>query len=250
MSTKTYRIFKKLSSVIMVFALLFGLLTVSSNTITAKAADSPVKMYSCDGETIYHAINTYTVYIQIEASSAGNKAVAIHYRTYENKWCDENATFFTKLNSETEIWKAEVTGPQLTEYAIKYVGDGVTYWDNNNGNNYQFSQPLGVANILALRYCYKTAENYKIYAAVKNLAYSKVVKVRYTEDNWATYQDVALQYDYSLATNNTEIWTTTLKLDPNKIDQFHYCLSYEVNGQTYWDNNFGANYGYYYYSPY
>lgn len=250
MSTTTNGIFKKVSSVIMVFALLLGLLTVSNNTITAKAADSPVKMYCCEGQTIYHGINNYKVYIQIAAGSAGSKSVYVHYRVNSYDWTDVSAAFLTKLNPETEIWVASISGSELTDYAIKYVGDGNVYWDNNNGKNYQFSQPLGVANIKALRYGSKTPSYYQIYAAVKNLAYNKVVKVRYTEDNWATYQEAELDYNHSISNSDTEIWCTTLTLDPTKTDQFYYCLSYEVNGQIYWDNNFGQNYNYYYYSPY
>ncbi|MDE6314730.1 MAG: CBM21 domain-containing protein [Lachnospiraceae bacterium] len=250
MSTKANNIFKKLSSVIMVFALLFGLLTVSGNTITAKAAESPVKMYYRDNQVIYHGINKYTVYIQIAAGSAATKAVAVHYRTYENEWVDADAAFYTKLDSETEIWKADIVGPGLTKYAIKYVGDSTVYWDNNNGNDYDFSQPLGVANVKAVRTSYPSANNYTVAAAVKNLAYTKVVKVRYTQDNWATYQDAELHYDHSISNTDSEIWTTTLKLDSSKTDNFHFCISYEVNGKTYWDNNFRDNYGYYFYNPY
>lgn len=249
MSTKANNIFKKLSSVIMVFALLFGLLTVSGNTITAKAAESPVKMYYRYGQTIYHGINRYTVYIQIAAGSAANKAVAVHYRTYENEWLDADATFYTKLDSETEIWKADIVGPGLTKYSIKYVGDNTVYWDNNNGNNYDFSQPLGVANVKAVSTSYPSATSYTVAAAVKNIAYTKVVTVRYTEDNWATYQDVDLQYKYPIADTDSEIWAANLKLNSSTTGGFQFCIRYEVNGQTYWDNNFGANYGFLY-SPY
>ena len=250
MSKRISNTIRKLSSVIMVFALLLGMLTVSGNTITAKASQSPVKLYSVEGKTIYHGLNSFNVYIQIAAGSAGSKAVSVHYRNYDDTWLDADATFLTKLDSETEIWKANVSGCGLSEYAIKYVGDGITYWDNNNGNNHSFYEPLGEANVKAVCSSYQTAANYNIYAAVKNLAYTKVVKVRYTEDNWATYQDVELHYSNTLTDSSTEIWTTTLHLDSSKIDNFHFCISYEVNGQTYWDNNWGANYDRSFYSPY
>ncbi|MDE6314732.1 MAG: CBM21 domain-containing protein [Lachnospiraceae bacterium] len=246
MSTKTYRIFKKLSSIVMVFALLLGLLTVSNNAITAKAADSPVKMYCCDAKTNSDSTMQYTVYIQIAANSAANKSVLVHYRINPYDWTDTYASYFTKLDSQTEIWKATITGSGLTEYAIKYVGDGNVYWDNNNGKNYLFSEPLGTANILALRIGTKVAGNYQITAAVKNLAFAKVVKVKYTEDNWKTYKEVPLNYLYSMPNSSTEIWTVSLNLNPYTVDQFHYCLSYQVNGQTYWDNNWGENYNFYY----
>jgi len=48
---------------------------------------------------------------------------------------------------------------------------------------------------------------------------------------------------------NIELWEVTLNLDKNKMDSFQFCVSYEVNGNTYWDNNFGANYNKNYYIP-
>lgn len=239
---------KKLSSIIMVFALLLGSLTVSGNTITVKASQTPVKLYSVDGQTIYHGISSYDVYIQIEAGSAGSKAVTVQYLSGDT-WLETNASFYTKLDSETEIWKASFYGSGLNEFKIKYVGDGTTYWDNN-GNSRQLSNPLGVANVKALRTGCKTAQYYDIYVAVKNIDYTKVVKVRYTQNNWATYEEANLQYDHTISGTDTEIWKTTLSLDSTQMDNFHYCISYLVNGQTYWDNNFGANYDTSFHSQY
>ena len=82
---------------------------------------------------------------------------------------------------------------------------------------------------------------------MKNPDYNKIVKVRYTQDNWATYKDIDLSYLSSISGTDSERWDITLNLDENKINDFHYCIYYQVNGQTYWDNNFGENYDKNYY---
>lgn len=248
---KTSKVFKKLSAIIMVFAMVFGLFGISGGGVTAKAATNPVKMYCYDYGYYRRGYTEYTVYMQIEASSAANKTAYVHYNAGEAGWVDQAATYVTKLDSNTEIWKATVGGyfPNI-EYAIKYIGDGHEYWDNNNGNNFTDDDVLGQANVKVKRLGHQNLSNFKIQATLKNLAYTKVVKVRYTLDNWATYQDVALNYETSSTTNNTEVWGVTLNLDESKRDSLQYCVSYEVNGQTHWDNNFGANYNGYYYSIY
>ena len=243
--------FKKLPAIIMVFAMLFGVLPMLNNGITAKASSNPVKLYSADHMYGRYSYKSHDIYIQVDARSAATKKVDVHYKSYNDVWLDAAATFVTKLDDNTEIWKATFKGNGLSgEYAIRYEGDGNTYWDNNNGNNYTSAYCLGEANIKAMRLKYQSAQNYTIQAAVKNLAYNKIVKVRYTEDNWATWHDVNLNYDSAIAGTNSEIWNVTLNLDSDKRASFHYCLCYEVNGQTYWDNNFGANYDFYFSNSY
>ncbi len=244
--------FKKLSAIIMVFAMLCGVLPMLGCGITAKASSNPVKLYAMEQGATKYGYRSYDIYVQVEAGSAATKAVYVHYEmSGSDEWQDVAATYLTKIDDNTEIWKASVYGWGLgSEYAIKYVGDGQTYWDNNNGNNYTYSDYLGVANVKSMRLTYQSSENYKIQAAVRNLAYSKVVKVRYTEDNWATYKDVDLSYVSAISGTDSEIWEVTLNLDPDKRDSFQYSLCYQVNGQTYWDNNFGSNYDSTYYRGY
>lgn len=240
---------KKLSAVIMTFAMLFGLLPMLGCGITAKADYNPVKMYSVDTTFSRYGITTRNIYIQVDAGSAANKQVYVHYELVnEDEWQDAQASFVTKLDDNTEIWKATVSGIITGQFAIKYVGDGQVYWDNNNGNNYAYDDILGTANVSAQR-LRSSLDGYSLYVAVKNLAYNKVVRVRYTYDNWATYQDADLTYSYTLTGTNNEIWGTTLSI-PSSTSGFQFCVYYQVNGQTYWDNNFGSNYDSSYYRAY
>lgn len=235
---------KKLSAIIMAFAMIFSVMGICGNDITAKAASNPVKMYSSEITFSKYGITRYNVYIQIDANSASNKKVYVHHSTYDQGWVDEEATFVAKTDSNTEIWKASVSGIQSENYAIKYVGDGVTYWDNNNGKDYYANDAVGTAVVKAV-----PGNPYiDIGVVVKNLAYNKEIKVRYTTDNWATYKEANLSYYRSSTDGSMEYWTTDI--DGDDSDGFQYCISYTVNGKTYWDNNFGQNYNGSFYRPY
>ena len=76
---------------------------------------------------------------------------------------------------------------------------------------------------------------------MQNYGYNKVVKVRYTTDNWATFKDADLTY-YSTYDDGTEYWSVELDSSVKIDSNFKYAISYTVNGVTYWDNNFGLNY--------
>ena len=85
---------------------------------------------------------------------------------------------------------------------------------------------------------------------VKMYYCDRVATVKYTQDNWATCQEAALSYSSDYINNsNYENWTVTLNLNENKMDSFHYYVTYQVNGHTYIDNNFGANYNTSHYLP-
>lgn len=78
---KLHNTVKKLSAIIMVFAMMFSVFAMSGSKLAVKAASNPVKMYCCDMEGSYHGTLQYSVYIQVDASSAANKAVSvIHFQ--------------------------------------------------------------------------------------------------------------------------------------------------------------------------
>lgn len=99
-------------------------------------------------------------------------------------------------------------------------------------------------------------------ATVQNLGAVKKVGIAWTDNNWATNQKSYLSYEYSLP-NNYEQWGLDFKplgrLDSYYIGSWRnyitnqtraggtsvtieYAIFYEVNGNTYWDNNSGQNY--------
>lgn len=82
---------------------------------------------------------------------------------------------------------------------------------------------------------------------VANLAYNKRVVIHQELHN-GQWEDIPLTYSNSTSTG-TEIWKTiTVKTiygnNPTPTNAYGEKLAvrYEVNGQTYWDNNNGANY--------
>ena len=237
---------KKVSILALVICLFTTLFTFSNNHIKANAATTKVQMYYLNTIPRYHNSSLHEVYVILDSNGA-NKQVTLHYEDEAGAtWKDLNGEFVKNLNNGTEIWKIKLEDKTCLQYAIRYDVDGVTYWDNNNNNNYTFTNELGAANLkLNTPSEYGlNAEYYPINVTVKNLGYNKVVKVRYTQDNWATYMDKELSYSYANS-DGTETWGTTLNLDYNKRDQVHYAISYTVNGVTFWDNFFGDNYNYY-----
>lgn len=81
------------------------------------------------------------------------------------------------------------------------------------------------------------------YIAVQNLAYDKKVTVHYSLDGGKTWADTAASYLRTNPSDNYEVWKFKT---PSSSEDFQgpikYCIKYEVNGQTYWDNNNGSNY--------
>lgn len=242
---KIRKTLRKLTAIAITLVILSGML------ITSKADYNPVNMYYCDNVINWRGSLQFNVYVQIDAGSAANKQVIIHYNAGNGKWEDKNASYLTTIDGNKEIWVANISGFGISgEYAIKYIGDGITYWDNNNGKNYTNDDILGVANVEAIRAHYQTPNNYYVYAAVKNIGNEKKVTVRYTQNNWVSYEDVDLSYYHSAPDGKDfEYWNCTLNLDEDKMDDFQYCIRYEVNGQTFWDNNFGRNYDKSFYRP-
>lgn len=111
-------------------------------------------------------------------------------------------------------------------------------------SNINLQEALGGTEIKVLHgVAKKSMDNYPIYTALINLGPIKVVKVRYTEDNWKNVKERELSYKKSVK-NDLELWGTSIKLESKSTDKFQYAISYEVNGMTYWDNNIGENHNF------
>ncbi|ORE08536.1 hypothetical protein BCV72DRAFT_323564 [Rhizopus microsporus var. microsporus] len=71
---------------------------------------------------------------------------------------------------------------------------------------------------------------------VVNIAYEKLVKVRYTLDNWQTYQEVQATYKESTL-DSKDRFIFRIDLVVNTAHHISLALQYLVNGKEYWDNN-------------
>lgn len=80
--------------------------------------------------------------------------------------------------------------------------------------------------------------------SVDNLAYSKVVEIVY-RDSDNQWKAVPATYRHGSG-NNKEVWEagwtrTTAGASPVPAINLEFAVKYQVNGQTYWDNNSGQN---------
>ena len=240
--TKTH-IFKKSVSLALAFTMLLSLFCIMSKTNVGAVTDK-VSMYSSDVTFVKYGMITRNIYIKT-TDNASSQQVYVHYNYMSGEeWRDKQAEYFTTLSDGSKIFKASITSFK-DEYAIKYISDGNEYWDNNNGNNYH-SEDIGSAPITVRRiYTLSTGlgSEYTVNVVLKNYSYEKDVKVRYTEDNWATKHDVAMHY-VSTNDDGTEVWSVTLNLSNSSLENLEFCAYYynSSNNQTYWANNFGQNY--------
>ena len=240
--TKTHKL-KKSVSLALAFTMLLSLFCIMSKTNVGAVTDK-VSMYSSDVTFVKYGMVTRNIYIKT-TDNASSQQVYVHYNYMSGEeWRDKQAEYFTTLSDGSKIFKASITSFK-DEYAIKYISDGNEYWDNNNGNNYH-NEVIGSAPITVRRdYSQSTSfdSQYTVNVVLQNFGYEKDVKVRYTEDNWATHQDVAMHY-VSTNDDGTELWTVTLNVNDSSLENFEFCAYYynSSNNQTYWANNFGQNY--------
>lgn len=83
------------------------------------------------------------------------------------------------------------------------------------------------------------------YIAVKNLGYNQKVTVHYNSNSMGnTWNDIPASYVKTNPSDGYEIWSfqTPTCYEGAGPDNIQYAIKYEVNGQTYWDNNNGQNY--------
>ena len=229
---------KKVISIVTVLSIIICAFTMVSG-VSANAATDRVSLYSTEIYFSKYGMTGTNVYVQTK-DNASNQKVSIHYNYLKGQaWMDSDAEYVTTLEDGSKIWKAYITSYN-TEYAIRYVADGKTYWDNNNGKNYK-REAIGTAPITVNRGSYPYFSYYTVSATLQNYAYHKDVKVRYTDNNWKTFKDAPLSYKYTNE-DGTEQWATAVTANPANYSDFQYCVYYTVNGKTYWANNFGKNY--------
>ncbi|GAV30142.1 hypothetical protein PMKS-003649 [Pichia membranifaciens] len=95
--------------------------------------------------------------------------------------------------------------------------------------------------------------------AVKNISFIKIVKIRYSFDNWFTIVNVDAKYtsdiprvlkragyDRFLFQLSTPVLLSMyFKTNPNFLNSppnFEFCIKYTAGGQDFWDNNHSRNY--------
>jgi hypothetical protein len=254
------------------FSLLISLaiLIFASSSI---AQDDMVKMIRSENydSCIYCSSRPATCYdkrtflIQVK-NVAYEKHVYVHHKINDSLWIDLPAHYDRQCcNSNYELWSLDTSVLYLNnlgnQFVIKYDVLGQTYWDNNNGanytvlsnNNYGRGPMLGNDINVLLRKAYISSIDHKLHADIdlRNIAYTKNVVLTYTTDNWqhstslnANYQSSTLigdcSYIYWPNAYNVERWSV---VSPTTITgPVQLYISYTVNGQTFYDNNYLCNY--------
>ncbi|KAI9823020.1 MAG: hypothetical protein M1832_002674 [Thelocarpon impressellum] len=86
-------------------------------------------------------------------------------------------------------------------------------------------------------------------AAVANLAFGKLVVVRFTFDYWKTTSEVVAEYDADVRRRHVDDGWDRFNFGIKLADQgnlesktLFFCVRYNVNGQEFWDNNEAVNF--------
>lgn len=226
---------------------------------SAFASDQPVQLISANLYIYKYGYVGFSGNIEVSNLSP-EKNVTIHYTPGDGRWYDTDASYEGPTDSTHEQWKflvstnsmnnthPELINAQTIQFAIKYEVNGQTYWDNNNGQNYSVSRYtdsstiLGKPNVLRA-YDSLYLNNFEGSVYVKNLNYSKEVKIVYTTDNWNTTREGHASYSIPANSDDSvENWHYSFNNIDSSVSQIKYAIAYTVNGQIYWDNNYGKNY--------
>ncbi|XP_056404737.1 protein phosphatase 1 regulatory subunit 3D [Hyla sarda] len=121
-----------------------------------------------------------------------------------------------------------------------------------------FKQPGECEDFLELlhQYCVRlehvtSSEELGISGTIRvlNLAFEKMVSVRYSFTNWKTHCDVKAIWQNSGGTDvpNTDVFAFVITLPPfiqQVCSVIQFAIRYQVADKDYWDNNYGKNYSF------
>lgn len=80
---------------------------------------------------------------------------------------------------------------------------------------------------------------------VRNVGFEKSVKLRATFDSWTSFTDIECTYMnnvYSCQDNDTFTFVLELPTYVPPQNRVEFCICFQVQDQTFWDNNDGKNY--------
>jgi len=148
------------------------------------------------------------------------------------------------------------------EFVLKYEVNGDTYWDNNDGMNYDMglsdgemlADDVNVFNSYASAYymSYSDKTSFTGNVLIKNLDYHKNVEIVYTTDDGASWNvascNFVSSYTHSYGStirypnaHDVERWGFNVEVS-SEATSIRYAIKYAVDGEEYWDNNFGRDY--------
>jgi len=247
---------------------------VVQNEISAKNSEPVRLIKSWRSSGSYRGYTSYNSKFTVRIEDlAFDKSVSIFHEKINGDWEEIPLSYSFDIDGAYEIWTGTnnqggygISNVYADEFVVKYVVNGTTYWDNNEGTNYvvPFSNDGyffadATTNISvdtdfdSVFYSPSNDQNqFNVTVDVKNLSPTKEIEVVYTTDGWQTKQYFPLRYRSIwnsgplLYVNNPnqfgiERWSGFVLLDKS-LNEVEYAVVYRVNGQEHWDNNYGKNY--------
>lgn len=102
-----------------------------------------------------------------------------------------------------------------------------------------------IQNLVCLENCSLQERSLTGTVKVRNVGFQKLVRLRATFDSWASFTDVDCTFLNNVySCQDTDTFAFVLEL-PNAILPQHrveFCICYQVQDRTFWDNNDGKNY--------
>jgi hypothetical protein len=248
------------------YILIAVIFAVAANTAFAQ---DEVKLLSSNYTTTNHP-TPYVVYThftgQVEVKNlAYEKQVAIHHINHAGEWVDAQC-FYVGPSSKPgyEIWEYQIIYtmnahnyfPDFLQFAIKYNVDGLEFWDNNNGQDYNgqknYEAPFdGMVRLVdAASWSVNNPTPYVVdvfltgTVEVKNTAYHKVINIHYNDERGSTWWTESATYVGPSSTPGYEIWEFDFVVESYKGFDAprQFVIQYLVDGGEHWDNNGGNNY--------
>jgi len=195
-----------------------------------------------------------------------HKNVIFHHDT-KGYWEDIPCSYVNTLDNEMELWEFNIpihapvgpyVGSKKTQFSLKYeaLQPYQIFWDNNEVRDYIIGvkgrsagwefPDIAIGNPILLANATIQVNKFKGRLAVRNIVFEKRITIRYTTDNWSSYNDLSTNYAYSYNPNDDqvyegEIWEFETNI-PIGLEQINFAIRYEFADQVFWDNNLARNY--------
>lgn len=178
-----------------------------------------------------------------------------------------NAKLVGKIGDDNTLWQANcsfsnrVNGVESTEQPqdLNFYVQSIEDSKVERGEAYFLAKNAGTMLASDVQVMLERASLYDLgdklelngVANIKNLAYEKKVQIVYSTDQWRSVKvaDARFEKYYSYGYTSVESpndqgienWTFRVTI-PERIQSVEFAVVYSVNGQEFWDNNFGQNY--------
>ncbi len=195
--------------------------------------------------------------IQVQ-NIAYQKQVDVVYDSYsQTEWLAASANYQGPASSGFEIWDFQVFG-NVEAFALSYEVNGLQYWDNNNGADYDSSFGSGIITVLGEGVDVLVGEKLQfneagydtendrvlVYIWARNVGgTARNVSITYTDDAWSTVKVASAGAIHNQGGNGITMYSAILPIAENASAQdIEFAAEASINGQSSWDNNFGRNY--------